>query len=399
LRSSAEPVDTSAFDSPPLGGTVLGVSTELAIAIISVVGGAVTGVASAVWGPVINQRLERRRRATEVRDRYSPPLLQAAFDLQSRLYNIVRQKFFETYLPDDSKRLGYATNSTLWLFAQYLGWGELLRREVQFLDFGRTKTNRALQEALGKVTSELASDAYGRTLAIFRAEQRAIGELMIGRHRGADGARLPVTLGYGDFVRRLADPAFGQWFERLGNELKAPPTKRSRARLVSVQRALIDIVDLLDPEYVRYPSLDTRGKLPPPLPAREAAELEVGERVARFVAYGREYGEDDRTFPAGILAAWAQRQNLERLESPEGPEWAAYRGKLGILGTDVVVQVRYQDHRIEIYGSVESPWWARAVRLAPRIMSLRGGGRLPSARHRARVVINDLLEQFARPTV
>jgi hypothetical protein len=163
--------------------------------------------------------------------------------------------------------------------------------------------------------------------------------------------------------------------------------------------SLIDIVDLLDPEYVRYPNLDTRGKLPPPLPAREAAELEVGERVARFVAYGREYGEDDRTFPAGILAAWAQRQNLERLESPEGPEWAAYRGKLGILGTDVVVQVRYQDHRIEIYGSVESPWWARAVRLAPRIMSLRGGGRLPSARHRARVVLNDLLEQFARPTV
>lgn len=222
---------------------------------------------------------------------------------------------------------------------------------------------------------------------------------MIGRRGGADRSESPVTLGYAEFVRRLADPAFSQWFERLGNELKLP-SDQSHRRLVSVQRTLIDVVDLLDPAYVRYPNLDARGKLPPPLAGRDRAAVEVGERVARFRALGREYGEDNRTFPTGTLAAWAQRHDLEQLELPHGLEWTAYRGKLDALGTDVVVHVHYRDRRMEIYASVESPRWARATRLAPATIPPHGGGRrFPRARRRARVIINDLLEQFARPTL
>jgi len=149
------------------------------VVILGVVGGLVTGFAGAVWGPLVTGWFERRRKASELRGRYSPPLLQAAFDLQSRLYNIGRLRFLQTYLSgEDEGQRADAENSTLWLLAQYLGWVEILRREAQFLDFGKRTKNRELQGALEKIASQLASDKYG-PLAVFRPTQRAIGELMI----------------------------------------------------------------------------------------------------------------------------------------------------------------------------------------------------------------------------
>ena len=67
--------------------------------------------------------------------RYREPLLRAASDLQSRIYDIVGQKFLACHLqqggPADQE---YACRNTMFVFAEYLGWVEILRRGVQFLD-------------------------------------------------------------------------------------------------------------------------------------------------------------------------------------------------------------------------------------------------------------------------
>ena len=64
----------------------------------------------------------------------------------------------EAWGGEDESRRAYAERSTLWLFGQYLGWIEILRREVQFLDLGDITQTRELRERLLAVSNHLASD-------------------------------------------------------------------------------------------------------------------------------------------------------------------------------------------------------------------------------------------------
>lgn len=68
---------------------------------------------------------------SQVRD----PLLWAAFDLQSRIFNIVDQFFLRAYfLHGSEEERAYAKRSTVFVFAQYLAWMEIVRRRGgQFL--------------------------------------------------------------------------------------------------------------------------------------------------------------------------------------------------------------------------------------------------------------------------
>jgi hypothetical protein len=362
-------------------------------------GGLVTGAAGALWGPVVKERFDRRHKAAEVRDRYSPPLLQAAYDLQSRFYNIVRQAFLQTYMRRDDERRRYAEFSTLWLLGQYLGWVEILRREVQFLDFGTQKKNRALQEALGKVSSELARDAYGGRFAVFRTAQRAIGELMIEEGDASDASKRTASLGYAEFVQRLEEPSFAQWFSQLREDLTAISAKRDYKRLVHVQRALVDLVDELDSERIRYPVLDQRGKLP--LATCEAARPQRHgcSRIARFVARPREYGEDKENFPRRLLDEWAERHALERHQTTES-NWWTYGAKRPPFSARLVLHAFYRPPTLEIYAAAAPPRWARLSRFAPSHVPLEAGGwRFRRSRRRARRIANDLLQRLGRPSL
>jgi hypothetical protein len=86
----------------------------------------------------VNRRaamLDRDLRAEQVLTRYREPLAAAAFDLQSRLYNILRLDFFEKF-GNDIERSEDAVETTLLRLAQYFGWTEILRRDIQFLSRG-----------------------------------------------------------------------------------------------------------------------------------------------------------------------------------------------------------------------------------------------------------------------
>jgi hypothetical protein len=70
---------------------------------------------TAFVGPAWKLRHDRRRDAAEVVARYSRPLMQAAYELQSRIYNIDRLRFFTPNSLSDAYRRSYAETSTLWL--------------------------------------------------------------------------------------------------------------------------------------------------------------------------------------------------------------------------------------------------------------------------------------------
>jgi hypothetical protein len=67
----------------------------------------------------------------EVVSRFKDPLAHAAYDLQSRTFNILKQAFLNRYYANGAAReKEYAVENTVFLLAQFLGWTEIIRQEV-----------------------------------------------------------------------------------------------------------------------------------------------------------------------------------------------------------------------------------------------------------------------------
>lgn len=235
---------------------------DVAAIVLALLAGALS-LFNSVYTTRLANRLEEERRAkskaellAELMARYRDPLLQAAFDLQSRIYNIVRQGFLQTHYRNgtDSTR-EYARENTLYVLADYLGWVEILRREVQFLDLGDEVANRAWTERLLAVRTALLTDRFSPRFRLFNGQQRAIGEIMIKRDGGKD--ERPETEGYAGFLARQREPEFDRWFVDLRADIDAlanEPDSGHEERLVAVQQALVDLIDLLDADQVRIQS-------------------------------------------------------------------------------------------------------------------------------------------------
>lgn len=192
-------------------------NTELVVASVS--GGvallsALISVRASRRQVLLSAELDRR----DVMSRRRDPLLWAAFDLQSRLHNIVERGFLPfCYEGETGRDREYARRSTLHVLGEYLGQVEILRRRIQFLDLGKRRHNRAVVERLTAIATVLNEDGgYGdRHFRIFRSDQRALGEIMIKE----DGES---CLGYAEFCRRLEDdPEFAAWFQPLLESLAA----------------------------------------------------------------------------------------------------------------------------------------------------------------------------------
>src|SRR5215471_16800222 len=115
----------------------------------------VGAVASGVFSARTNRQsheLERQTRketqaeaAERILEQYRNPLLDAAQTLQSRLFNIVEQNYFGRYLRcGDADEERYAREYTLYGFAEYLCWAEIVRRELRFLDLRDAPRTRRL---------------------------------------------------------------------------------------------------------------------------------------------------------------------------------------------------------------------------------------------------------------
>ena len=140
------------------------------------------------------ERVRERTKAEDVAllvKRYRDPFLRTSFDLQSRMYDIVAEQFMESYYedarPDTTE---YARENTLFVLGEFLGWREIVRREVLFLDLGIHDLNEAWVAHQLAVRGILQSDDFDPVFQVMYGQQRAIGEVMIApvEDSGEDGA-------------------------------------------------------------------------------------------------------------------------------------------------------------------------------------------------------------------
>jgi hypothetical protein len=204
-----------------------------------------------------NDRLKAAAQRQREISNFSEPLARAAYDLQSRLYNILKQGLIDVYLVNGNDReRSYVINNTAFLAGQYLCWTELVRREIQFIDLGESNKTRELLRLQDTISSLWGTDAQPPVFRIFAGEQRAIGEALI-----QTGARGPECMGYGAFLKTFSkgiDPLI----DGLRTDVISLDKRLDQAtrRLVNLQHALIDMLGMLDPDYVRFP-VDRRTKV------------------------------------------------------------------------------------------------------------------------------------------
>ncbi len=212
-------------------------------------------------------RAERHWREEGIAKRFREPLLQASFNLQSRIYNIVQQNFLDRFAgpANTDEERQYAVEHTLYLIGQYLCWVEILRRESQFVDPRNQHRNRVIADQLEEIRDRFAdsSDNAG-PLRIFRGEQRALGEvMMVGSPVATPDAPRWDCIGYADFVANRDDPTFERWFRcpRADLQVLVGLPAGCQARIVRVQHGLLGLVELLDPDGHRV-SKTMRRRLP-----------------------------------------------------------------------------------------------------------------------------------------
>ena len=196
----------------------------------------------------------REAKVAEIMAKYRDPLLRAAIDLQRRIYSTVRLNFLQILYQRSQVEKDYAIQHTLYVIAEYFGWIEILRREIQFLDLGNIEINRRLMQLFHRINEAFSSENVDSAFHIYYGEQRAIGEIMISTRHDAESTKNDC-IGYASFVKKLSHPDFALWFDRLRNDIekKATGLSTNEDRLIILQHALIDLINFLDPEGIRTP--------------------------------------------------------------------------------------------------------------------------------------------------
>lgn len=222
---------------------------------VSAILGGIIGASSQFFSETfLPEQLKRKQRTKEVIAKYRDPLLKSGLDLQRRLYSIARLDFLTIYYQISKSEKEYAINHTLFVVAEFLCWVEILRREVQFVDFGKINKNKKLENFLEEVNKAFSTHETNATLRIFRGEQRAIGEIMI-----YDDETGMYCIGYAQFIQKLEnDSQFAKWFSKLMDSIDLLATQSEKEenyeRLVRIHDSLIDLLRFLDPNNVRIPN-------------------------------------------------------------------------------------------------------------------------------------------------
>jgi len=238
------------------------VVTSIVLALIA----AVSGLLSSVWTLQRQQKAQkeleilrrdhdretraeqRRLAASEQLDKYREPLILAAVDLWQRVDNI-RLKNFRWYFDraDSEWRGRIAVLGTLYRFAKYWSVVDQLRRSIGVLRFETDEDTRATAHLLSEIDGTLSSDSRfgGRTLMVWREEQRGVAELM----RSPEPNDTVVSIiGFASFVDTYAQ-RLKPWLSDFERDLRSTGVEES-PRMAELQRLLGQLIDQLDPGRV-----------------------------------------------------------------------------------------------------------------------------------------------------
>jgi len=183
-------------------------------------------------------------------DRYRGPLIHAAYDLQSRIYSLVNNYAIKIYFIDnngDGSEKNYFIKNTTFVIAQYFAWTEIIRNEVQFIEFNNVDYTKKLATLQDKIYS-IWQGGSRNGISIWAGEQRGVGELMVEEISGRQ-----QCIGYSTFLKLLdkkEEPLLLDLESRVSDYLESG--KPYSEKLVLIQNALIDIIKFLDPENKRF---------------------------------------------------------------------------------------------------------------------------------------------------
>jgi hypothetical protein len=117
---------------------------------------------------------------------------------------------------------------------------------------GSAKENREIVNHLSGISSILTRDSFPDLLfLVLRGDQRAIGEIMI-ESQSSEGLG---CIGYAAFCAKLdTEESFADWFKTLMRDIDELVTDEvPRPRLITLQHRLIDLINFLDPDSIRFP--------------------------------------------------------------------------------------------------------------------------------------------------
>ena len=275
--------------------------------LLSVVVGGVLGAGIKYLFEVqLPESLKQRRLIRRRIRKYSYPLLQAASDVELRIDNMLRNGVKNDWLGckimreieqgkgflEDPDKRGYFLLSSLYVFARYFAWVEILRREARFVEFPFGKESNGLFGVLHKVNNAFRCTTlwsnspekqhFKDSTGLYRHVQSAIGETMIVERNKeleclsfrefANKYRSPENSDFRFWLRSLAS-----YFEGLSGvditdiEKMLEESGEYRVlRLVAIQYWVFELVCFLDPRFDRVQprDLDHKQRLLDSLPER-----------------------------------------------------------------------------------------------------------------------------------
>ena len=248
---------------------------------ILVIGALVGFVSKELLLPTLFETWKNRRALSGIYQKYRDPLFLASCEFASRLLEIIKTyptPFLSSKVREnDIKRLmansaddpyfqRYKLISSVYRFCAFLGWLELYRQEIVFLDSGHLSRNKAMESSLANIRSDIADGHLNRAddwsswddHLVFREELRAIGEAMI----FVDAANRQNVIGYRRFCEIYvgnSDPARKSWFDVAALFLlDLPKSTAQNFRLIRLRRTFLHLIDLLEaldhrkvPNYLR----------------------------------------------------------------------------------------------------------------------------------------------------
>ena len=108
-------------------------NATIIVAVISLTGTLLVVIIT-VWSNFYSDKRKRLSETEKLVKKYHDPLLFAAQDLQSRLYNITAyNNHLLGWMYSDERRKENLSRYTCFLVGQYLSWTYILRRQTQFL--------------------------------------------------------------------------------------------------------------------------------------------------------------------------------------------------------------------------------------------------------------------------
>jgi hypothetical protein len=213
-------------------------------------------------------RWKERQSLRAVYQRYRDPITLSGLELLSRTQEIARTyppsflrsdvldrhpSGLTTITTDDPYFRRYKLVSSVYRLCAFLGWLELYRQDVTFLDTGRRRGTADLDAFLKNLRGDLADGHLNKApdwhewsdRLIFREEQRAIGAAMI-----RDVGTRRMVMGYEEFLLYFDDLDESPWWLRTAANFlldleQTRDFRRERLRLL--EQHLGGLIGVLNP--------------------------------------------------------------------------------------------------------------------------------------------------------